>query len=297
MAELTRERAGQLVRAAFEVLLAQPEGLPARDVISGAEKRLVLSEFERGSYPNGGGRRFDKLLRFSTIGPVKAGWLVKNKGIWTATPEGRAAFERITDPAEFMREGSRLYRLWKKTQDAEVVETDAAEPLPVENAATTLEEADESAWTEIKTYLANMPPYDFQEVVAALLRAMGYHVPWVAPRGRDGGVDIVAFTDPIGATGPRIKVQVKRVTSGKIGVAELRSFLAVLGSQDVGVYVALAGFSPEAEAEARTQETRRLMLLDNQRLVTLWIEHYGRLKEEDKQYLPLRPVYFLAPGD
>ncbi|MEZ5406488.1 MAG: restriction endonuclease [Acidimicrobiales bacterium] len=297
MAELTRERAGEMVRAAFDVLMAHPDGLPAREVIAAVEGRLVLSEFEQGNYPSTGARRFDKLLRFSTIGPVKAGWLVKTKGSWAVTAEGRAAFERFSNPAEFMRESGRLYRLWKKSQAEEISETEAVDEVPVETAATTFEEADESAWAEISAYLANMPPYDFQELVAALLRAMGYHVPWVAPRGRDGGVDIVAFTDPIGATGPRIKVQVKRVSSGKIGVGELRSFLAVLGSQDVGLYVALAGFSPDADAEARTQETRRLMLLDAQRLVTLWIEHYGQLAEQDKQRLPLRPVYFLAPGD
>jgi restriction system protein len=138
-----------------------------------------------------------------------------------------------------------------------------------------------------------MPPYEFQELVASLLRAMAYHVPWVAPRGRDGGVDIVAFTDPLGAGGPRIKVQVKRVTSGKIGVEGLRSFLAVLSGQDVGLFVSLGGFT--ADAEARAQESRRLTLLDMEHLVNLWVEHYDRLNEDDRAHLPLRPVYFLAP--
>lgn len=237
------------------------------------------------------------MLRFATIGTVKAGWLVKNKGTWTLTAEGRAAYERFVDPAELMRESGRLYRAWKKAQPEAIAEDEAVEQIPEQDPGTTLEQAEESAWSQIRDYLANMPPYDFQELVAALLRAMGYHLPWVAPRGRDGGVEIVAFTDPIGAQGPRIKVQVKRVNSGKIGVGEMRSFLAVLGAQDVGLFVALSGFSAEAESEARTQETRRLMLLDAESLVALWVENYGRLAEADKRHLPLRPVYFLAPGD
>jgi restriction system protein len=295
VAELTRERAGQLVRAAFAVLLENPEGLQARDVLAAAERRLELSDFEKGEYPNGG-RRFEKLLRFSTIGPVKAGWLVKSKGSWTLTPEGRAAYQQFSDPAEFMRESGRLYRVWKKSQAVEITEDDTDE-VPATTSSATLEEAEESAWAEISSYLANMPPYEFQELVASLLRAMGYHVPWVAPRGRDGGVDIVAFTDPLGATGPRIKVQVKRVTSGKIGVEGLRSFLAVLSGQDVGLFVSLGGFTADAQAEARAQESRRLMLVDMEQLVNLWTEHYKRLTEDDRAHLPLRPVYFLSPSE
>ncbi len=33
--------------------------------------------------------------RFQTIGPVKAGWLAKEKGIWAITDEGRKAYERF----------------------------------------------------------------------------------------------------------------------------------------------------------------------------------------------------------
>jgi predicted Mrr-cat superfamily restriction endonuclease len=33
---------------------------------------------------------------------------------------------------------------------------------------------------------------------------------YVAPPGPDGGIDLIAHTDPLGTTGPRIKVQVKR---------------------------------------------------------------------------------------
>jgi restriction system protein len=297
MAEVTRLRQGQILREVFQVLKDHPDGLPVRSVISAVEERLELSEFERSSYPTQpGSNRFDKILRFTTIGAVKAGWLVKAKGSWSLTSDGLAAFATYTDPTEFMLENVRRYREWRKaTRPTE----DDPENLDIEDGArsATFEEAEESAWAEISDYLAKMPPYDFQELVAALLRAMGYHVPWVAPRGRDGGVDIVAYTDPIGASGPRIKVQVKRVTSGKIGVDGLRSFLAVLGTQDVGLFVSLGGFTSDAELEVRSQENRRLMLIDMERLVEMWIDNYSKLREEDKKHLPLRPVHFLAPEE
>ena len=83
----------------------------------------------------------------------------------------------------------------------------------------------------------------------------------------------------------------------KIPVAEIRSFLAVLGDEDVGIFVATSGFTSEAETEARSQERRRLMLLDSKRLLDLWIEHYRKIPEEARRLLPLRPVYFLVPED
>jgi restriction system protein len=298
MAETTRLRMGQIIQAVLQVLVKYPEGLQVRTVTSEVEKILPLTEHEQSFYPDRpGSRRFDKIIRFSTIGPVKAGWLVKDKGIWTLTAEGHEALTRYPDPLSLMQENVRRYYEWKKS--ARAVEGDSGDSELVEDdsPSATLEEAEESAWAEITDYLENMPPYEFQELVAALLRAMGYHVPWVAPRGRDGGVDVIAFTDPIGAVGPRIKVQVKRYSSGKIGVEGLRSFLAVLGAQDVGLFVSLGGFTSDAEMEARAQDNRRLMLIDMRQLMSMWIEHYDKLTEVDKARLPLRPVYFLSPID
>lgn len=37
-----------MVRAAFEFLLTQPDGAPARDVIAAAERKLTPTEFEQG---------------------------------------------------------------------------------------------------------------------------------------------------------------------------------------------------------------------------------------------------------
>jgi restriction system protein len=139
-----------------------------------------------------------------------------------------------------------------------------------------------------------MPPYDFQDLVGSLLRAMGYHVGWIAPPGKDGGVDIVAFNDPLGTRPPRIKVQVKR-QQGRVSVDGLRSFMAILGADDVGIFVNAGGFTKDAEDEARGQHARRVTLVDLERLVELWVEYRGKLDEAARRRLPLQPVYFLAP--
>jgi len=78
MPEVTIRRTGELLRKLFEILLAEPEGLTARDALGRLASSVALTEYERGDYE--GGRRFEKIVRFATVECVKAGWLIKNKG-------------------------------------------------------------------------------------------------------------------------------------------------------------------------------------------------------------------------
>lgn len=290
------------MRGVFAVLRDQPEGVQASEVIAAVERLVPPTPFENETYPNNPtSRRYPKILRFSTIASVKAGWLVKENGRWTLTDEGRRAYEAFPDPAEFMTESARLYRAWRRQQPGADEEQDGdlddGEETGFEAPAIALEEAGESASTAIRSYLASMPPYEFQHLVAALLKAMGHYVLWDAPPGPDQGIDLVAYTDPLGAKTPRIKVQVKRQIDTKTAVDGLRAFMAVLGEQDVGIYVSAGGFTSEAEREARAQERRTLTLIDLDHLIRLWIEHYDRMDDADRLRLPLKPVYFLAPPD
>jgi len=299
MADVTRVRQGEYLRGVFGVTMTHPEGLRARDVLNELANRLTLTPFEQTEYETGG-RRFEKLVRFATIPAVKAGWLVKDRGTWIITEEGRTAYEKISDPAEFLRESVRHYKKWRLASEAKPSEeldelTDPVDPEGKE-AVATLEESEERAWVEIEAYLAAMNPYDFQNLVAGLLRGMGYHVSWVAPPGPDRGIDVIAHADPLGVTGPRVKVQVKR-RADRVPVGEIRSFMAMLSEGDVGLFVASGGFTKDAEDEARYQERRRVTLIDLKRLFDLWVEHYSRIPEVSRRLLSLRPVHFLAPEE
>jgi len=291
MAEITRRRSGELVRGVFQILLKNADGLPAKEVLQQLESVVPPSVFENTTYSSRPTvRRYEKIVRFSTIGATKAGWLVKNKGSWSLTDEGRAAYKKFPDPEQFMRETDRLYRMWKADQSNELADDSGDE---AGQAVATLEEAEEAAWAQIESFLESMSPYDFQELVAGLLRGMGYYVDWVSPPGPDRGIDIVAHIDPLGVKGPRIKAQVKR-RSDRVAVDGVRGFMAVLGDSDVGLFVCTGGFTRDAEDEARRQEKRRIMLLDLKRLFDLWTEHYERIPEAQRRILPLRPVYYLA---
>lgn len=302
--KISQARQGELLRGLFAVLADHPDGLPGRLALAKMQERVPFTEYELGHYPsNPNETRGIIATRFYTVNCVKAGWLEKSKTAWKLTPDGLAVYARIADPLEFTRESQRRYQEWKREQDdapdmGEIGDDTGTSDAPADDATDTMsvEIAEEAAWTHIQGHLTQMDPYDFQEVVAALLRAMGYHVPWVSPPGPDRGIDIVAYTDPLGATGPRIKVQVKR-RQDKTAVDAVRSFLAVLGPQDVGLYISAGGFTADAEREVRSQENRRITLIDLEHLFDLWVQHYSAVDDADKNYLPLRPVHFLAPRD
>jgi restriction system protein len=296
MAEFPFHRRAELMRGLFEILYDANDSLRAVDALTRLRARMPATPFEASEYARGGSR-YEKLIRFTTIPFVKTGWMVKENGRWYITEEGREALSRQRDPDKFLREAQAGYRRWKEAQPDGPLEEplgDDEEGGVREAAVITMERAAEEAWATIERHLLTMPPYEFQELVAALLRAMGYHVGWVAPPGKDGGVDIVAFNDPLGTRPPRIKVQVKR-QQGRVNVDGLRSFMAILGADDVGIFVNAGGFTKDAEDEARGQHSRRVTLVGLERLVDLWTEHLDKLGEAARRRLPLEPVYFLAP--
>jgi restriction system protein len=117
----------------------------------------------------------------------------------------------------------------------------------------------------------------------------------VAPKGKDGGLDLLAQRDPLGVEGPRIKGQVKRRPDHKTTEEEPRSFLSLVEPSDVGVYISLGGFTSDCAALAR-RTSRRITLIDGDALLDLWVEHFDRMDEDGRQLLPIKPVYYLDPS-
>lgn len=182
MAEITTRRQGQMIQALFRILEAEPDGLQAKDAISRVGSVLELTEFELSTFPkNPDLVRFPKILRFSTINSVKAGWMLKKSGIWTLTDEGRVALQKFADPEALFRESRRLYKQWKASQPDDEKESNEqlAETEQGDDddqgliAAATLEESEEAARQAILEYLAAMNPYSFQDLVGSCLRPWG----------------------------------------------------------------------------------------------------------------------------
>ena len=104
----------------------------------------------------------------------------------------------------------------------------------------------------------------------------------------------IAYNDPLGANGPRVKVQVKHKINTSIPVEQLRAFMSVIGSDEIGIYVSSGGFTGNVWDESRSQDKRKITLIDLDSFVELWIKYYPKLNQEGRQTLPLKPVYFPA---
>jgi restriction system protein len=292
LAEISAQRWGEYKKTVLEILVGNPDGAQVNDLFVELEKRMPSTDFENAAYESSGKRRRPFIVRFATIGLVKAGWLIKDRGFWRITDEGRKALLDFPKPLDLGAEELRLYRAWKSARPEEDI-GEVEEEDEVIALAVSIEDAESTAFDLVTQYLGSMNPYTFQDLIKALLHGMGYQVSWVAPPGKDGGIDLVAFQDHFGALGPRIKVQVKRQASSA-GVDSIRSFLGVLSEHnDIGLYVCLGGFSLDAEKEARTHASKRLTLIDAKKLYDLWIEHYEKLPQTSRSLFPLRPVYYL----
>lgn len=142
----------------------------------------------------------------------------------------------------------------------------------------------------ISDRVVHMDPFDFEELVAALLRAMGYFANRTA-EGADQGVDVIAQSDPLGLESPRIKVQVKQ-RSQRAGAVDLRNFIATLRGQDRGLFVSTGGFSREALYEAaRVPSGVSVTTLNRDEFIKLLTDHYESLEPEARAMIPLKKVF------
>jgi len=285
----TPELAAELIYAAMNILRDNGREMPMRDLMARVEKRVELSDWAKERYEKSGYIRWQSVLHFYSIDCVKAGYLVKKKGVWYLTPEGEE--DLSLGPAKLLDSATRAYRKWRAEQPTDT--TDDSEDSGGEDTTMAFEEVEQIAMATLERYINDKNAYEFQDLVAALLRGMGYYTPFVAPRGKDGGVDVVAYRDPLGTDSPRIQVQIKHRGSAA-SVQEVRQLMGLLQKEgDVGIFVSTGGFTSDGKTTAKGSHVH-VELIDLSRFITLWQEFYEKLNDEDKSLLPLTPIYFLA---
>ena len=91
--EKARVIAARLAFAALNVLKENGGEMRGRQVIEEVEKKVKLGEWEKQRYEKSGYIRWRSILHFYSIDLIKAGFLVKKKGIWFLTPEGDSALK------------------------------------------------------------------------------------------------------------------------------------------------------------------------------------------------------------
>ena len=166
----------------------------------------------------------------------------------------------------------------------EAVESDVDN---IEDAA--LDDITDRAASLIEDRIMALTPYEMQDLVGGILRAMGYKTRISEP-GPDRGVDLFASPDGLGLQEPRIFVEVKH-RAGSIGSTAVRSFLGGRQSGDKCLYVSTGGFSREARYEAERAKVP-LTLIALPDLRELLVEHYGSVDARTRQLVPLQQVYW-----
>ncbi len=141
----------------------------------------------------------------------------------------------------------------------------------------------------IKDKLVNLDPYDMQDLVAGILRSMGYKT-LVSPKGSDRGKDIVASPDGLGLEDPKIIVQVKH-REGAMGREAIASFIGGLRNEK-GLYVSTGGFTKDAKYEAERAQNP-ITLIDFDLLVKLILDNYDKFDQETRELIPLTKIYWL----
>jgi len=149
----------------------------------------------------------------------------------------------------------------------------------------------ERAFEFIKDRILKLDWDEMQELIAGILRAMGYKTRVASP-GPDRGADVIASPDGLGLEQPRIRVEVKhRVET--IGAPALRSFIGGLRASDRGLFVSTGGFTREARYEAE-RSTVPVTLIDIDELADLLIRNYDNADTETKALMPLVKLYWPA---
>ena len=166
------------------------------------------------------------------------------------------------------------------------------QPMPeneVNNEVDLVQDLQARAREFIKDRLSNLSWDQMQELVAGLLRAMGYKTR-ISPAGSDRGKDIIASPDGFGFESPRIVVEVKH-RRGQMGAPEIRSFLGGRHPADKGLYVSTGGFTRDAQYEAE-RSSIPVTLLDMDGLAMAVTEYYDRMDAEVKALIPLTRIYW-----
>ncbi len=280
----------------FAVMLYMKENcgeVATKEINDIIRKRVDFTDWEEERAGKLQNIRWWSVTQFYSIDYNKAGYILKKQGSWYLTPEGEEAIKLGAD--QILRNANAAYRKWRQEKDLDADDA-VEEETPEKETIVNIERLEEQANDGIRKYIKAKNPYEFQDMVAAVLRAMGYYTPFIAPKGRDGGVDVIAYIDALGAKTPRIKVQVKHRPDDCIPAKDIRSLLGILRDGDIALFVTSGTYSQQARTEALTSKTY-IKLIDGEEFIQMWQDNYSKMTDDDKNMLPLKHIAFVGSSE
>ena len=314
-AGISNQRMAEFAKNVLLILKQNPEGLSPNEVIKKLSEVCPPTEHEKTS-SHGGRVRFNNNIYFLNTRLFRSDATRKENGLWIITDLGKELLANFPEPEALYHEVKRVYGQYQKAlntakrrerspsqiisqdvsaapeqQDEEISTDDSIEDSEINSFTVAYEQAKDDAFEKTCSIIDAIEGEEFQEMVAELLKAMGYYITWKTKRGPDGGVDIIICQDSLGM-GKKIKVQVKR-QEAKIGAPGLRSFIGILESGGNGIFVCTGGFNDGAKKEAiGHHDNKWVKLIDRDEFIQLWISHYTKLTDSARARLALKPVYF-----
>lgn len=291
----TKACATKTLYAVMKEMSRRGGSIPAKEIYPFVNENVELTDWEKEPAGKMQYIRWTNSFQFYSIDYQKAGFIIKKSGTWYITPEGEKVMKKT--PEQVMNIANDAYHEWRRLnpKDDSPEEEPNDETAEKDNAMN-LDLLESDAREGIRQFIVSKSPYEFQDMVAALLRAMDYHTPFIAPKGKDGGIDIIAYLDPLGAKTPRIKVQVKHKPETAIGASEVRALSGVLKAGDIALFVTSGTYSADAR-NAASGNDKFIRLIDGNDFIDMWQKYYDKMTDDDKNMLPLKRISFLGNNE
>jgi restriction system protein len=267
---------------------------PWRELRDVCAKVFDATDEELAERLSSGGSRFDSRVQWALTHLVQGGLLtrprrghvqitVRGKEVLAAKPD-RVDMQLLARFEEY-REFRTRTRAGSGEQAADAGGSQrAGDATPLEAIAEAVRETKEALATDVLQRVLDQKPVFLEQLVLALLTAMGYGGRAGAAehwgRSGDGGIDGVVRQDVLGLD--RVYVQAKRYAADHaVGRPDIQGFVGALHGQqaDRGVFITTSRFSAEARSYVE-RIPNRIVLIDGRRLAELMILHNVGVQDE-----------------
>ncbi|MGH2459324.1 MAG: restriction endonuclease [Chloroflexota bacterium] len=136
--------------------------------------------------------------------------------------------------------------------------------------------------------IKQMPPTEFEALIAGLLAAMDFQDPVVTQKTNDGGIDVTATLVVGNVIAIQMAVQVKR-WQNNVQAPIVAALRGSLGVHDHGLIVTTSDFSQGARQQAQRQNAVPIALMNGNQLVDLLVEHEIGVTRRHQDLLQLGP--------
>jgi restriction system protein len=273
------------------------------DVIKDLAREFALTEEEQQQLlPSGTQTAFANRVGWAKSYLIQAGLLKATKRAhFKLTDRGRKTLaegpagidnEYLSQFPEFIQFRERA-RAQGGVDSAKAV-NEPTVPLPAETPdellRSTVKRIDTALRKELLDRILAAPPAFFENLIVALLLAMGYggsreEAGKIVGRSGDGGIDGVIDQDALGLD--RVYVQAKRYAmENPVSEPEIRAFSGSLGAAKAnkGVFVTTSYFTQPALSFAE-RHPFKIVLIDGDRLAALMIRHNVGVRIDETLYL------------